>query len=225
MEENMVEINKAEVLRYLGYNNQDLDDKISTQIDMAIEEIKLITKERFTYDIFEMKMKDGRIELSNSNLIFSSKDIKSHLKDCSKCAIMAVTLGVEVDRKIMTYSKVDLMKSLILDACATTSIEITCDKVEDEIREIAKAEGLNITSRYSPGYGDFSLDIQVDLLRNLDAYRKIGLSTTNNFILLPRKSITVVIGFHNEEVIQKKKKCTVCKNINCNFRKEECYFE
>ena len=221
----MVEINKGEVLRYLGYNNQDLDEKISTQIDMAIEEIKVITKERFTYDIFEIKMKDGRIELSNSNLIFNGKDIRSHLKGCSKCAVMAATLGVEVDRKIMTYSKIDLMKSLILDACATTAIEIICDKIEDEIREIAKAEGFNITSRYSPGYGDFSLDIQVELLRNLDAYRKIGLSTTNNFILLPRKSVTAVIGFHHEEVIQKKKKCTVCKNINCNFRKEECYFE
>ncbi len=221
----MVEINKSEVLRYLGYNNQDLDEKMSTQIDMAIEEIKVITKERFTYDIFEMKMKDDKIELSNSNLIFSSKDIRSHLKESSKCAVMAATLGVEVDRKIMTYCKMDLMKSIILDACATTAIEIICDKIEDEIREIAKAEGFNITSRYSPGYGDFSLDIQVDLLRNLDAYRKIGLSTTNNFILLPRKSVTAVIGFHHEEVIQKKKKCTVCKNINCNFRKEECYFE
>ena len=221
----MVEINKAEVLRYLGCNNQDLDEKISTQIDMAIEEIKLITKERFTYVIFEMKMKGNGIELSNSNLIFNGKDIRSHLTGCSKCVVMAVTLGIEVDRRIMTYSKVDLMKSLILDACATSAIEIICDKVEDEIREIAKAEGFKITSRYSPGYGDFSLNIQADLLRNLDAYRKIGLSSTNNCILLPRKSVTAVIGFHHEEVIQKKQKCTVCKNINCNFRKGECYFE
>ena len=221
----MVEIKKDEVLRYLGYNNQDLDEKISTQIDMGIEEIKVITKERFTYDIFEIQMNDDIIKLSNSDLIFSGKDIKNHLKECSKCAVMAVTLGVEVDRKIMTYSKMDLMKSLILDACGTTAIETVCDKVESEIREIAKGEGFNITSRYSPGYGDFSLNIQLEILRNLDAYRKIGLSTTNNFILLPRKSVTAIIGLHNEEEIQEKKKCTVCKNINCNFRKEECYFE
>ena len=85
---------------------------------------------------------------------------------------MAVTLGVEVDRKIMGYSKIDLTKSLILDA-----------------------------------------------------YRKIGLSTTENFILLPRKSVTAVIGFHQEEGIQKNIKCKECKNEKCNFRKEECYFE
>ena len=220
-----MDISKSEVLRYLGYKNQVLDEKVSTQIDIGIEELMLIIKERFTYKVYDIKMKDEKIELSNSNLIFKGTNIKNHLKECSKCAVMAVTLGVEVDRKIMGYSKIDLMKSLILDACATTAIETICDKVENEIRDVAKAQGFNITARYSPGYGDFHLDIQEAILNNLDAYRKIGLSTTENFILLPRKSVTAVIGFHQEEGIQKNIKCKECKNEKCNFRKEECYFE
>jgi hypothetical protein len=220
-----VDISKSEVLRYLGYKNQVLDEKISTQIDIGIEALMLIIKERFIYKVYDIKMKDEKIELSNSNLIFNGTNIKNHLKECSKCAVMAVTLGVEVDRKIMGYSKIDLMKSLILDACATTAIETICDKVENEIRDVAKAQGFNITSRYSPGYGDFHLDIQEAILNNLDAYRKIGLSTTENFILLPRKSVTAVIGFHQGEGIQKNIKCKECKNEKCNFRKEECYFE
>ena len=218
-------INKDEVLRYLGYNNQALDERISTQIDKSIEELKLITKEKSTFNVFEMEMKEDEVQLSNSNLVFRGKDIKNHLKECSKCAVMAVTLGVEVDRKIIEYSKMNLMKSLILDACATTAIEIVCDKVENEISKTAKAQGFNITSRYSPGYGDFHLDIQVDILNNLNTYRKIGLSTTENFILLPRKSVTAVIGLHHERAVQKKIKCIKCNNKNCNFRKEECYFE
>ncbi|MCJ7687871.1 MAG: methionine synthase [Clostridiaceae bacterium] len=217
-------IDKSEVLRYLGYNNQILDEKISTQIDICIKELKFISRERFTYDVFEMKMKDSNVELSNSNLIFRGKDIYNHLKQCSKCAVMAVTLGVEVDKKIMEYSKVDLMKSLIMDACASTAIETICDNVEDEISGIAKSQGFNITFRYSPGYGDFHLDIQADILNSLDTYRKIGLSTTENFILLPRKSVTAVIGFKYGNVIQKKTKCIECKKDNCDFKKGECCF-
>jgi hypothetical protein len=220
-----MDISKDEILRYLGYNNQGLDEKILIQIDSGIKELNLIIKERFIYNVFDMKMKDAKIELSNSNLIFIGKDIKSHLNQCSKCAVMAVTLGVEVDKKIMGYSKMDLVKSLILDACATTAIEAICDKVENEIKEVAKAQGFNITTRYSPGYGDFPLDIQADILNNLDAYRKIGLSTTENCILLPRKSVTAVIGFHQGKITQKKIKCNECKNKNCNFRKDGCYFE
>lgn len=218
-------INKDEVLRYLGYNNQVLDEKISTQIDIAIEELKFISREKFTYDIFEVEMKDYKMQLSNSNLIFAGNDIYNHLKECSKCAVIAVTLGVQVDKKIMGYSKIDLMKSLIFDACATTAIEAICDNLEVEISQIAKAQGFNITSRYSPGYGDFHLDIQADILNCLDAYRKIGLSTTENFILLPRKSVTAVIGFQRAKAIQKKTKCIDCKNEDCNFRRGECYFE
>ena len=220
-----MDINKDEVLRYLGYNNQVLDQKISTQIDIVIKELKLITRERFTYDVFKIEIKDDKIELSNSKIIFNGKDIKNHLKKCSKCAVMAVTLGVEVDRKIMGYSKVDLMKGLIMDACATTAIETICDRIENEISEIAKEQGFNITSRYSPGYGDFNLDIQVDIINTLDTYRKIGLSATENFILLPRKSVTAVIGFQHEETKPKKKKCIGCNKENCYFRKVDHNYE
>lgn len=218
-------INKDEVLRYLGYNNKGLDENISAQIDTSIEELRVVAKEKFTYNVFEIEMKEEEVQLSNSSLIFRGKDIKDHLKNCAKCAVMAVTLGVEVDKKIMGYSKMNLMKSVILDACATTAIETVCDKVENEISEVAKEQGFNITSRYSPGYGDFHLDIQVDILNNLNTYRKIGLSATENFILLPRKSVTAVIGFRHEEAVPVKVKCMKCKNKNCNFRKEACYFE
>ncbi len=220
-----MDINKEEVLRYLGYNNQVLDEKLSTQIDIGIKELKSIGREKFTYHVFEIEMKDYNIKLLNSNLKFRGKDIYNHLKDSSRCAVIAVTLGVQVDKKIMGYSKIDLMKSLIIDACASAAIEAICDNIELEISKIAKIQGFNITSRYSPGYGDFHLDIQPDILNSIDAYKKIGLSTTENFILLPRKSVTAVIGFHKEKAIQKKIKCIECKNENCNFRRGECYFE
>lgn len=220
-----MDIDKNEVLRYLGHKSQIIDEKISTQIDRGIQELKSISRERFTYDVFEIKMKDYEIELSNSNLIFRGNDIYNHLNDCAKCAVIAVTLGVQVDKKIIEYSKIDLLKSLIIDACATTAIETICVNIEEEISGIAKADGFNITSRYSPGYGDFNLDIQANILNTLDTYKKIGLSTTEKFILLPRKSVTAIIGFKHEKAIQKKIKCIGCNNENCNFRVGECYFE
>ena len=58
----------------------------------------------------------------------------------------------------------------------------------------AAEEGLSLTSRFSPGYGDMPLSQQRLFVTLLDTPRKIGLTTTPAFILTPRKSVTAVLG-------------------------------
>ena len=48
--------------------------------------------------------------------------------------------------------------------------------------------------RYSPGYGDWDLPVQREVLELVEA-KSIGLSLTETFILQPRKSVTAVIGW------------------------------
>jgi cobalamin-dependent methionine synthase I len=110
---------------------------------------------------------------------------------------MAVTLGNLVDAKIRYYEKFNLTKALILDACATVIIESACDEIQEEIKKEALKTNKGITYRYSPGYGDFPIDIQKKILDILEAQKKIGLSVTEDSILIPRKSVTAVIGFQD----------------------------
>ena len=77
-----------------------------------------------------------------------------------------------------------------------------------------------LTIRYSPGYGDFPLSFQKEILDFLDAYRKIGLSVTPNYIMIPRKSITAVLGISNFNVKGKLAGCNQCVlKEKCNYRK------
>ncbi|MDD4570370.1 MAG: vitamin B12 dependent-methionine synthase activation domain-containing protein [Tepidanaerobacteraceae bacterium] len=210
-----------EILHYLGYKGQEVDANTKKMIDTCIYEISGIARRKHLYNFFNMKKLNGDISLQDSTLVFSGKDITNHLKYSLKCVIIAVTLGIEVDKRIAFYSKMDLYKSIVMDACASAAVEALCDEVEDEIRAKASHNGLYITSRYSPGYGDFPLELQLDIINVLDAYKKIGLSVTENSLLIPRKSITAVIG------IQKippnyncfNEKCAACHNIDCNYRK------
>jgi cobalamin-dependent methionine synthase I len=216
-----LDINKEEVLRYLGYKGQDIDKNISTMIDECREEIKKIIMPRVVYSYKDIRQSDEGVEVITTNLILKGKDIQEHLRNSKQCVLMAVTLGNEIERKTRLYEKTNLTKALILDACATTAVEEVCDIVESNIREKYIQEGMDITFRYSPGYGDLPLDVQNNFLMALDAQRKIGLTVSENNLLFPRKSVTAIIGIIDNGIKKKKKSCKECNNYeNCSFRRE-----
>jgi len=55
---------------------------------------------------------------------------------------MALTLGVKIDEKLRLYTKTEVTKALIMDACATVAVESLAEKVEEKIRHAANDEGL-----------------------------------------------------------------------------------
>ena len=143
-----------------------------------------------------------------------------HLKHCDNCALMVVTLGLNIEREIILNEKISLTKSIVLDSCATTYIEEVCDNIQNDIEQFAKKNNLNITSRYSPGYGDLSLDSQEKILSVTDASKRIGVTTTEHNILFPRKSVTAIIGLSKGKIQKTKRDCTKCNKYNdCVFRK------
>lgn len=216
-----MEINKNEVLRYLGYKNQVIDDGLDNIINGCIEEMKAIAMPRTVYRVFDIDVLDEGIRLRGSDILLKGQDIRNHLNNSTKCVILATSIGVAVDNRIRYLSKVETTKSIILDSCATEAIEGVCNKVEDEIREIAKKENLEINFRYSPGYGDFDLEIQPIILKLLNAEKTIGLTCTESYILLPRKSVTAIVGFVQEGEKVVRNSCERCRNYNnCLYRRD-----
>ena len=215
-----MDIDKDEVLRYLGINPKKADNKMLAYINDCIEENLQESNPKYIYKIFDLSFQRESILIEGTNLYLKGRDIKAHLEHSLKCVLFAATLGSSIERRIGHYKSYDLTRILVLDACATALIESVCSEIEEEIKGIGQREyGLNITSRYSPGYGDLSLNIQPKLLDVLEAHR-IGLTVTEDLIMIPRKSVTAIIG------LQKEKgsftgTCRKCTNRgNCPYRKE-----
>jgi hypothetical protein len=218
-----LKIDKDEVLRYLYHKNEPLEKNLDSLVDSLIKETTDISRPRFIYNIFETEKNNGII-LKNTNLILEGKDIARHLEKSEKCAVLCATLGSEIEMKINYYSKTELLKSVIMDACASTLIEALCDNAEDIIKKEAEKSGYFITSRYSPGYGDFDISVQKALLNIIEAPKKIGVTVTSSFIMLPRKSVSAVIGFQTEKTEIGRNKCSSCNlKENCSFRKGNTY--
>ena len=217
-----INIPKSEVLRYLGHKkNQKIDNKINNLIDETIEEAKKLINPKYVLSYFNTFIKEDGVTFENTNLLLKGKDIRNHLKDSKRTVLMAVTLGSIIEKRIMLYERTNLTKALILDSCATAAVEEVCDIIEDDVKNKALKENLSITFRYSPGYGDLPLDIQRDFLNTLNANKIIGLTVSENNLLMPRKSVTAIIGLIPKEKEISKRTCEVWKNYaNCSYRKE-----
>ena len=59
---------------------------------------------------------------------------------------------------------------------------------------LAKKEGFNLTKmRFSPGFGDLSLENQKQFFKALEL-EKIGLRLTDSLMIVPEKSVTAIVG-------------------------------
>ncbi|MGM0603966.1 MAG: Vitamin B12 dependent methionine synthase activation subunit [Bacillota bacterium] len=195
-----LEIDRAEVLRYLQTSKDLEDDNINRLLEESIAEIKKLINFRYLYQKFPIEHTAEGVKIKNTTLTLKGRSIKKHLQNSKEIYLMAATLGAQVDKKISYYEKISVTKSMIFDACATTAIEAGCDQVESEIKEKVLNEGNeDITFRYSPGYGDLGIDIQKEFLRILKAPKKIGLTASKYNMLLPTKSVTAIIGVLEEK--------------------------
>jgi 5-methyltetrahydrofolate--homocysteine methyltransferase len=127
--------------------------------------------------------------------ILQGNDIKTHLDGCNEVIILAATLGLQVDELIRRTESSNMAEAVVLDALASAAIEQLCDEAEAEIlSKYAQKEAAAPRRRFSPGYGDFPLEVQRELLALLGAKKKIGLYVSESNLLIPRKSVTAVIG-------------------------------
>ncbi len=214
-------LDKLEILRYLGHTNQAIDSNTEKLLNECLIEINQLMANKFVYEVFDLDKEDSSISLRDTILTMESHDIASHLAKSDKCVLMAASLGLQVDMKIAYYSKTDVTKSLILDACASTAIEALCDEIEESIRKEACDHGYHITTRFSPGYGDLPITLQKPITQVLKTYPKMGLTVNESSIMLPRKSVTAIIGWQKEEALAKVIKCKLCNKQNCSFRRAE----
>lgn len=221
------EIDISEVKRYLRVKTPQLDPLTESQITTCIEELLEDIEPRYIYKEFNLKLHPDGYLLENTNLVLAGNSITKHLRYSHTCVLMATTLGILMDKKLLKYNKIDLSKALICDACATTLIEEICDQVERHIW--VNHPDMIFTRRFSPGYGDLGLNFQPKILSVLEATKKIGLTATQGNILLPSKSVTAIIGISAKDGLGKDKQvggnqkvytaetttaCNSCRHVN-----------
>lgn len=192
-------IDRAEALRYLRLpahmSEADLPPDIATQLNAAEAAVLAAAQPRFTWRSFAITGRsDAGVQLLGTSLVLPGADIAELLAGCPGCVIMAATLGQTVDDLIRRTQPQDMAQALMLDALASAAVENLCDQIQEQLAAQFAQDKLYLTSRFSPGYGDLPIALQKPLCATLDSQRRIGLSVSQSGILLPRKSVTAIMG-------------------------------
>ncbi len=180
-------VDRGEILRYAGMKKDGLVD-VKDLLEECIAEVdkKLVYKVVYrTCPVY----KEGN-NISFGSFTVSSESLRKNLSGCSRVVFFAATVGMELDRLIVRSMHTSAAKALFFQAIGAERIESLCNLLE---RDIAKEEG-ELSPRFSPGYGDFSLAAQKDIFALLTPEKTIGLSLTDSLLMTPSKSVTAIVG-------------------------------
>lgn len=179
----LVPINELELAARLGCGI-DFESEI---IKQNIQNFKDNVTYRYAYVRIPFKYEKGLCYFENQQV--SSSALSTVLKDVKEVILLSVTAGIEIDKIILKTSIQNPSSTFYIDAIASAGIESYIEYISDII-----CEGLNVTKRFSPGYADFSLEFQSYLLNRLVTKENIGIMLSKDYLMIPTKSITAVIG-------------------------------
>lgn len=185
------EISKTEAARYMGIRTAP-DEKTAAILDKYEKIVRSRLKPSYVYREAEVEFSAEGVQLSGFPAVLTGKSIRKHLEGCNRAVVLAATVSAEADRLIRETSVVDMAAALAVDALCSAAIEQTCDIAEAEIFGDMPKNAR--TFRFSAGYGDLPIDLQKDFLTYLNAQRRIGLTCTDSYLLMPTKSVTAIIG-------------------------------
>lgn len=198
---NDLPICEKEILRYAGC--KDANFEISKLLTSCIDEVSGKLSYSVCYCELDVAVCDDVCDFGIFNT--QSGDLAKGLQGQNKVILFAATLGVEIDRLIKKYSKISPSKALMFQAIGTERIEALCN---------AFCNDMGLNRRFSPGYGDLSLNIQKNIFDVLNCTRNIGVSLNDSLLMSPSKSVTA-FAYSGKSI---ENKCKFCNKTNCTLR-------
>ena len=162
-------------------------DYSSSALTDSIERFKKNVNYRYAYCELPVIVSGAICDLGFAKV--ESRDLASLLKGCKNAFLIAVSVGIGIDRLITRLGATSRADAFFTDAIGSAAAESLCELICKRIEA-----GRSCTGRFSPGYGDFPLEFQRELLSRLNADSSVGITLNSSLLMTPMKSITAVIG-------------------------------
>ena len=151
--------------------------------------IKTEGQKKAVWHTFDLRIEGDVCDLGVMRI--RSKSLAAHLSGCKRVILFAATLGAAFDRELQKSSRLSPARAYELQMQGLREIEAFCDAL---CAELEKAQGKTLRKRFSPGYGDLSLEVQREIFRVLDPAKHIGLCLSDSCAMTPSKSVTAFVG-------------------------------
>jgi len=218
---NRIDIDIRQVFRNIGYCT---DCKPSARIESLINEyvdnVCHLIEPSYSYVIRDIDMVQGPLVVIEGSIIFQSEVIARLLEQCEKVAVFTLTIGSHLEEMVSRLAEDGLIvQATVLDAIGSGVAEAVADFVQDRVAEAARAQGLIISQRFSPGYCDWDISQQRVVFRAMGG-DCAGIRLTEGCLMLPRKSVSGIIGIgFPDGNIGNYNPCKTCNRDGCIGRR------
>jgi len=188
-----VEIAKQDVLHLLGYRKRNIyiTNDIETKVDKELFIGRELLRFKGVYAKYDIEVKSKRIILSNGFIIVSEKFAK-RVEGCDSVYLFVVTAGgLYTERTGQLIQQSEVSNALLADAVGSAAGEACASAANDYL--ISLEPDRVLTKRYSPGYGDWDVSHNRELLEMLQS-EKIGITVNSGGLMQPEKSVSAAIG-------------------------------
>lgn len=176
---------------------EEIEEKpLAAAIRGAIAKAYTLIESRGVYRTFPLSGVEGDVVKGPDTAdLFRGAHMVKLLAGCSRATLLACTIGPKLEAEVERLQKAgEMTDAFALEMTGGWMADYMADRVDERVEQGIKKEGYGRTMRFSPGYGDWTLDNQPQVLRLVEAER-IGISLTESNIMIPRKSVSAVIGW------------------------------
>lgn len=136
---------------------------------------------------------DSTVRLAE-NTVFRGEGICHLLQAAPYAAPFVLTLGTA--NAFTALQDSDLIRSFVLDGVLSSLAAGVLQMLRNELAMEGQKRSCALTYRYAPGYARWQLEDQRPLF-GLFAPEMIGLCLTDDFVMIPRHSLSGVFGFRS----------------------------
>jgi cobalamin-dependent methionine synthase I len=153
------------------------------------------------------------------NKSLQSALLSSVLSDAKEIATIVCTIGPRLEEETQKHLvNNEILHALLLDGIGSTAVETLGQEACKRVSNEASSRGLQASSPLAPGMPHFSIQEQGQLLQLAQA-ESISVSLTPSGLMIPEKSISMVIGLGKQ--MPKWTQADAC--AHCNLR-DSCHY-
>jgi len=213
----------SQILRRAGITD---DSELKSELDTLIDELLVsvsdhhLLKPAVAYDIHTITGADSQqLSLEGSTVLHGSA-LTRILSAARELAVLVCTVGSRLEDIVTDYfSDNEPLRGLLLDGLGSAAVDAVVQEGCELIMREASYRGYQASSPLSPGGPGFPLSEQWALFKLVPA-AEIGVSLTSAGLMIPRKSVSMVIGIGPQMTTwSKAETCARCNlSETCRYR-------
>jgi hypothetical protein len=189
-----ISLETAQVLEGQGVPAARASASLVAAAQAVIDEAQELLAPAALYTITPVRHFEHQQVVLDNGATFSGGLAARALAGASQAALAVCTIGPALEERMSAlFGEGDALRAVALEGAGIAAIRQVANAVGVLICDVATGHGLSVGMRASPGQEGWSIQQQRVLFGVVPA-EEIGVRLTSSYLMLPRKSVSFVIG-------------------------------